>query len=58
MDLKKILKIGESEQVEFKRSFGKAVITSLAAFANTYGGKVIVGVDDCGKPSGLDIGAE
>ena len=34
------------------------MIISLVAFANTGGGKVIVGVDDNGRPCGLDVGPE
>ena len=58
MDLKEILKSGESERTEFKRSFGKEVIISLAAFANTEGGRVVVGVDNSGNPTGISIGPE
>ncbi len=58
MNIKNLLASGESETVEFKTTFGKEVIISLSAFANTAGGNVIVGVDDSGKPSGVDIGAE
>jgi ATP-dependent DNA helicase RecG len=50
MELKKLLKSGESERVEFKRTFGKEVIISLSAFANTEGGKLVVGVDNTGFP--------
>jgi predicted HTH transcriptional regulator len=45
MELKKLPKSGESERVEFKRTFGKEVIISLSAFANTEGGKVVVGAE-------------
>jgi ATP-dependent DNA helicase RecG len=48
----------ESQRVEYKKSFGKEVIISLAAFANTEGGKVIVGVDDKGNTCGVDAGPE
>ena len=48
----------ESQTVEYKKSFGKEVIISLVAFANTGGGKVIVGVDDNGRPCGFDVGPE
>ena len=58
MDLEDILKLGESDRVEFKRTFGKEVIISLAAFANTEGGKVVVGVENSGKPTGISIGPE
>ena len=58
MKLKQLLKSGESNRVEFKRTFGKEVIISLSAFANTEGGKVVVGVDNTGNPTGLSIGPE
>lgn len=48
----------ESLSVEYKKSFGKEVIISLVAFANAEGGAVIVGVDDNGEPSGLEVGPE
>jgi ATP-dependent DNA helicase RecG len=58
MDIRKLLKAGESETAEFKATFGKGVIISLTAFANTKGGKVIVGVDDRGRPKGINVGPE
>lgn len=48
----------ETQQIEHKKSFGKEVIISLVAFANTDGGKVIVGVDDKGNVHGVDVGPE
>jgi len=48
----------ESDRVEFKTSFGKEVIISLSAFANTKGGKVILGVDDSGVVKGIKLGKE
>ncbi|OIP31829.1 MAG: hypothetical protein AUK23_05825 [Deltaproteobacteria bacterium CG2_30_43_15] len=40
MNLKKIIRTGESETVEFKESFNDAVIETLSAFANASGGTV------------------
>lgn len=48
----------ESQRAEYKKTFGKEVIISLTAFANTDGGKVIVGVDNDGEARGIHIGAE
>ncbi|WP_299976278.1 RNA-binding domain-containing protein [Desulfobacula sp.] len=48
----------ESRKVEFKSTFGKEVIITLVAFANTRGGKVILGLDDKGKVKGIELGAE
>ena len=48
----------ESQHIEYKKSFGKDTIITLVSFANTNGGKVIVGVDDKGKVCGVEIGPE
>jgi ATP-dependent DNA helicase RecG len=53
-----LLKKGESEKVEFKASFDQATIETLAAFANTKGGHVIIGVTDAGKINGVQLGKE
>ena len=45
----------ESNTVEFKTSFGSAVIESLCALANAQGGSVFVGVNDSGEPVGVDL---
>jgi len=58
MDIVKLLRNGESETVEFKARFNKETIISLAAFANTKGGKVVVGVDNKGRVIGIDVGPE
>jgi len=42
--LQHIIEQGESQTVEFKKSFNKAVIETLVAFANTQGGQVLIGV--------------
>jgi len=49
---------GESETVEFKTSFGKDVIETAVAFANTRGGIVLIGVSDAGTVSGQVFGRE
>ena len=43
---------GEGEEIEFKRN-ERSVIETVCAFANTFGGYVIVGVDDKGKIIGI-----
>ncbi|MFA7061632.1 MAG: RNA-binding domain-containing protein [Pedobacter sp.] len=48
----------ETLHLELKKTFGKEVIITLVAFANTEGGAVLVGVLDDGTPCGTDIGAE
>lgn len=46
-ELKKLIALGESETVEFKASFGKAAIETMAAFANGEGGFLFIGVECC-----------
>ena len=40
------LNAGEGSQIEFKEKYNSRVIESLAAFANTSGGQVLIGVND------------
>ena len=58
MNISDILKKGESQTVEFKARFNKETIISLVAFANTRGGKVVVGVDNNGHATGIKAGHE
>ena len=51
-DLREIL---ETKDVEFKEKFGENMLKTLCAFANTNGGKVILGVDDKGVVKGFKI---
>lgn len=49
----------EDSHTEFKSSFNDGVIESLSAFANTKGGRVLIGIADNGKPiKGFTIGDE
>jgi len=59
-NLENIIKKGENEQVEFKTSFadiGK-ILATISAFANTKGGRIIVGVSDEGEFIGTTIGKD
>jgi len=58
MKVNELIDNGESETVEFKERFGKEVIQTVVAFANTCGGYLLIGVDDKGKIKGVDIGKE
>jgi predicted HTH transcriptional regulator len=40
----------EFQYIEYKSSFNEDVIETLVAFANSKGGRVLVGVDNNGQP--------
>ncbi|MBN1604434.1 MAG: ATP-binding protein [Chitinispirillaceae bacterium] len=48
----------KSGKFEYKKPFDKETIESICAFANTKGGTIVIGVDDNGVPTGVDIGKE
>ena len=55
-ELKNIISQGENTQVQFKICIDDAykIATEMVAFSNSYGGKIIIGVDDkTGKIKGL-----
>ncbi len=57
-DLKKILRSGESETVEFKRSLSEKdqILETISAFSNTHGGTIYIGIEETGIISGAQIG--
>ncbi|MDR1085605.1 MAG: putative DNA binding domain-containing protein [Deltaproteobacteria bacterium] len=57
-DLDVILSEGESFTVEFKESADKSLSSEVCAFANASGGRVFIGVDDCGRAVGTDVSNE
>ncbi|MBA7532340.1 hypothetical protein ES705_24566 [subsurface metagenome] len=57
-ELLKVIKTGENETVEFKRSFNDQVIETVVAFSNTKGGIILIGVDDHGNIQGVKVGKE
>ena len=58
MNLQDLIKIGESDTVEFKEKFDERTIESAVAFANTKGGMIIIGVSDKNDITGIKIGKE
>ena len=58
LSLVEVINKGENESVEFKKNFDNSALTSINAFANTKGGKVIVGVKDDKSISGIEINNE
>jgi ATP-dependent DNA helicase RecG len=58
MDLDALLALirnGESERIEFKKSPTKTLHHEIAALANAEGGYLIIGVDDTGTITGTDV---
>jgi predicted HTH transcriptional regulator len=47
------LAAGEGDRIEFKEKYSSRVIEGLVAFANTAGGQVLLGIDNCGQIVGL-----
>jgi ATP-dependent DNA helicase RecG len=59
MDIKELIRRGESQSLEFKESPGlkDEIGETVSAFSNSDGGTVVVGVFNNGGVSGVDIGA-
>jgi len=53
-----IIKQGESETLEFKPAFNADVIETAVAFANTRGGRILLGFSDAGQPLPATFGKE
>ena len=54
--IKNIMVHGESERVEFKSSFNDEALETIGSFSNSNGGSLIVGVNDDGQSTGLQLG--
>lgn len=54
-DIKRLVRLGESQQVEFKRKVAHPdkIVREVVAFANTEGGYLLVGIADDGSIPGL-----
>ncbi len=50
----KLIKEGENERIEFKKGKSKDLIEEIVALANTFGGYLIIGIDDEGNIVGCD----
>ena len=53
-ELETLIKEGEGYTLEFKENLGKKFIVEIVAFANSMGGKILIGVDDNGNIVGTD----
>src|SRR5665648_184131 len=49
-----MIEAGEGYRIEFKESFDKSFIEEVCAFANSSGGKIILGVSDKGIIKGIN----
>lgn len=54
VELLQILKEGESTTIEFKETLNKDIAKSVCSFANTKGGRILIGVKDDGTPIGIN----
>ena len=54
-ELKKLISLGESSSLEFKRkaSYPDKIVREMIAFANAQGGTLLVGISDDGQVAGL-----
>lgn len=51
-----LINIGESENIEFKESFNDEALETIGAFSNAKGGFLLIGIQDSGKISGIQLG--
>lgn len=52
--IKELIKNGENKTLEFKENITDSLINSVVAFANTTGGKILIGISDNGDVKGID----
>ena len=57
-DLKQRIAQGENTTTEFKENFDQEAIETAAAFANTEGGTILIGVSDRREINGITVGKE
>ena len=54
-DIKKLVLEGETDTLEFKKkaNFPEKIVKEIVAFANTRGGRLLIGVDDDSTVTGV-----
>lgn len=57
-ELSDLLRQGESQTLEFKETLNNEAMETIAAFANSGGGTLAIGVEDDGTPRGVMLGSE
>jgi len=58
MKPEELIRQAESQRLEFKESFGKEALETVAAFCNASGGTLVIGVDKRGKVKGVSVSEE
>jgi len=58
LNISDLLKSNESQNLEFKETFSKETIETIAAFSNASGGTILIGVSDKGKITGVNTNNE
>jgi len=53
-ELKNLLSSGETETIEFKENPNESFYKTISAFANTKGGRILLGIDKNGNLKGVD----
>ncbi len=58
MNILELIARGEDQNTEFKRSLSekREILETVCAFSNSNGGIILVGVDDDGSITGVDVG--
>ena len=54
-ELLELIRTGEGYTLEFKRSLSNNIDKEICAFANSSGGKILLGVDDSGEITGYNL---
>ena len=54
-DLESLINQGEGYTLEFKKAFSNSIGKEICAFANSKGGKIILGVNDKGEIVGFSL---
>ena len=57
-EITQLISAGENTTTEFKESFDREAVETAAAFANTSGGVILIGVSDRGEIKGISVGKE
>lgn len=57
-EIKKLIEKGENQKLEFKEKFDKEAIETAVAFANAYGGIILIGISNNGKINGTSVEKE